>query len=251
MDYAATFIFTYPLLQTLIMEPQIYPTLLRAVHLLLTATLLWPVGSYPQSITVISKTKTYRRQVMADSNNTMVELRSILPALTYDLRYATSNNFTGQVLYKSNDITFLRLPAARALLQVHDELSKQNFRLKVFDAYRPYSATRKMWALIKDERYVANPAKGSGHNRGTSIDLTILDASGKELDMGTGYDNFTDSAHHAFTSLSPLIMANRTLLKRTMEKHGFRALDTEWWHYSFPASPPFEVLNLPFDKFRR
>ncbi|HVG12656.1 MAG TPA: M15 family metallopeptidase [Flavisolibacter sp.] len=233
------------------MKPQIYPAFLFTVLLLALASVVAPVTSYAQSITVISKRKIYRQQVLQDSNNTMVELRSVLPHVVYDLRYATPHNFTGHVLYKEGNNTFLRLPAARALARVMDDLAKQDLHLKVFDAYRPYSVTRKMWALIKDERYVANPAKGSGHNRGIAVDLTILDHSGKELDMGTAYDNFTDSAHHTFTSLSPAATKNRTLLKTTMERHGFKALETEWWHYSVPGSATYDVLDIPFKKLRK
>jgi D-alanyl-D-alanine dipeptidase len=104
-----------------------------------------------------------------------------------------------------------------------------------------------MWELVHDERYVANPANGSGHNRGISVDLTIVDlVSGRELDMGTGFDNFTDSAHHSFASLPASVLRNRRLLKATMEKYGFKALETEWWHYSWPNDHRYDVLDIGF-----
>lgn len=124
--------------------------------------------------------------------------------------------------------------------------------LKIFDAYRPYAVTEKFWELVHDERYVANPANGSGHNRGTSLDLTIIYLeNGQELNMGTGFDNFTDTAHHSFTNLPESILQNRMLLKSLMEQNGFKALETEWWHYSLPNSKQYELLNLSFKKIKQ
>ncbi len=109
-----------------------------------------------------------------------------------------------------------------------------------------------MWDLIHDDRYVANPAKGSGHNRGLSVDLNIFNFKiGEELNMGTGFDNFTDTAHHPFKTLSPDILENRKLLKNTMEKFGFKALETEWWHYSWTNDKDYEVLDIYFKKLSK
>ncbi|MFL5741981.1 MAG: M15 family metallopeptidase [Flavisolibacter sp.] len=182
----------------------------------------------------------------------MMELKSLVPGLRYDLRYATTNNFTGKKLYSEGNHTYLRLPVARALQEIQIELNEKGLALKIFDAYRPYSVTEKMWTLIHDERYVANPAKGSGHNRGLAVDLTIIYLkTGAELNMGTGFDNFTDSAHHTFKSLPPEILINRLLLRQQMEKHGFAALETEWWHYSWPNDRNYEVLDLDFRKLEK
>jgi zinc D-Ala-D-Ala dipeptidase len=104
-----------------------------------------------------------------------------------------------------------------------------------------------MWEPVQDDRYAADPKKGSGHNRGTAADLTIIYLStGKELPMGTGFDNFSDTAHHNFTGLPAEVLKNRALLKKTMEENGFKALDTEWWHYSLPNAKEYELLNLSF-----
>lgn len=183
----------------------------------------------------------------------MIELKSAIPNLVYDLRYSTEDNFVKQPLYpRSTSVTFLRLPAANALTNVQKELAEKGIGLKIFDAYRPYSVTVKFWELIKDERYVANPAKGSGHNRGLAIDLTIVDLkTGKELDMGTGFDNFTDTAHHTFTALPQSVLQNRKILKEVMLKHGFKLFETEWWHYSWPNDRNYEVLDLSFEKLSK
>ena len=143
--------------------------------------------------------------------------------------------------------TFLRLPAAKALKQAEDELRVKGLGFKIWDAYRPYSVTESFWELVGDDRYVADPRKGSGHNRGIAVDLTIIElGSGKELNMGTGFDNFTDTAHLDFTALPQQILSNRSLLKSIMEKYGFISFATEWWHYSWPNAATFEVLDLSF-----
>jgi D-alanyl-D-alanine dipeptidase len=177
----------------------------------------------------------------------------MVPGLVYDLRYATTNNFMKRLMYPAGtNITFMRLPAVKAMQQVQQELNKSGLGLKIFDAYRPFSVTVKFWELVHDERYTANPSKGSGHNRGIAADLTIINLkTGKELDMGTGFDNFTDSAHHAFTKLPEEVLQNRLLLKSTMEKYGFKAFDTEWWHYFLDNGSKYEILDIDFKKLKK
>ncbi|MBK6936945.1 MAG: M15 family metallopeptidase [Chitinophagaceae bacterium] len=180
--------------------------------------------------------KEYKKQVNNDSLKKMVELKTVIPGLIYDLRYASINNFMNRLMYPKNTaVTFLRFPAVKALTNVQAELNKQGMGLKIFDAYRPYAVTVKFWELIKDERYVAHPTKGSGHNRGIAVDLTIINlTTGNELEMGTGFDNFSDTAHHSFTNLSAEVLQNRNLLRNLMEKNNFRIYPEEWWHYSCP-----------------
>ncbi|MDF2190052.1 M15 family metallopeptidase [Paraflavitalea sp. CAU 1676] len=199
-------------------------------------------------VPVIGDLDTYQAQVQGDSSKKMVELKSLMPDLVYDLRYATTNNFMHRRMYNPPPrVTFLRAPAARALARVQAELGPQGYGLKIFDAYRPYSVTVAFWELVKDERYVANPAKGSGHNRGLAVDLTIVDLStGKELDMGTGFDNFTDTAHQDFKALPAQVLQHRETLTNVMRKHGFTAIETEWWHFYWPNDRQYEVLNIPF-----
>ncbi len=205
-------------------------------------------NSEPQ---VIKEYTLYKKSLKNDSLKKMVELKTIVPNIHYDIRYATVNNFMHQQVYKKGSNTFLRLVVARALARVQQELNEKNLSLKIWDAYRPYSVTERMWEMIKDERYVADPKKGSGHNRGIAVDLTIIDrTTGQELDMGTGFDNFTDSAHQNFKDLSPGILDNRALLKTVMEKNGFVALETEWWHFSW-NNPDFELLDIDPEKFKK
>lgn len=202
---------------------------------------------------VTDKWDDYRKQVKLDSSKKMVELKSMIPGIIYDLRYATVNNFMRRLMYPAGtNNTFLRLPAAKALQKVQQELSGKNLGLKIFDAYRPYAVTVKFWELVKDERYVANPSRGSGHNRGIAVDLTIINLqTGKALDMGTGFDNFSDTAHHSFTKLPEEILQNRELLKSTMKKYGFNPYADEWWHYSIPNTSNFEILDIDFKKLKK
>ncbi|HEX7902840.1 MAG TPA: M15 family metallopeptidase [Chitinophagaceae bacterium] len=197
--------------------------------------------------------KQYRQQVLHDPAKKMVELKSLIPGIVYDLRYATTNNFMKRRMYPAGtSVTFLRSPAAKALQQVQQELSTKGLGLKIFDAYRPWSVTAKFWELVHDERYVANPSKGSGHNRGIAVDLTIIYLkTGVELDMGTGFDNFTDTAHSTFTHLPEEVLQNRSLLKSAMEKYGFTVLETEWWHFYLPESTKYEILDIDFKKMNK
>jgi len=196
---------------------------------------------------VINKITELNRSVLINPDKKMVDIKRNIPMLVTDLRYSGKNNFMKEQLYPLLFTTYLRQPAADSLLAVQKELKLMGLGLKIFDAYRPYSVTEKMWEPIKDDRYAADPKSGSGHNRGTSVDLTIIDLVTKaELKMGTGFDNFSDTAHHTFSHLPEAVLKNRLLLKTVMEKHGFKALETEWWHYSLWNAKDFELLDLPF-----
>lgn len=197
--------------------------------------------------------KEYRQSVLQNPAKQMVELKRSIAAITYDLRYAGKNNFMKRRMYSAGTVTaYLRRDAAAALRKVNDELYKSGLGLKIFDAYRPWSVSNKFWQLVPDERYVANPARGSNHNRGIAVDLTIIDLkTGSELNMGTGFDNFTDTAHHSFTGLPQQTLQNRILLKSLMEKHGYTAYNEEWWHYTFKTEVKFEVMDVPVQKMKR
>ena len=194
----------------------------------------------------------YKKEIQLNKAMKMVRLKKLLPGLLLELHYASTDNFLRRKLYTTPADAYMRLPAALALAAVQKELHKKCLGLKIFDAYRPYGITEKIWEAVKDERYAANPATGSGHNRGIAVDLTIIDLkTGKALNMGTGFDNFTDSAHHNFNRLPKEVLANRILLKTIMEKYGFIALDTEWWHYSLPGSQKYNLMNIDFGEFKK
>lgn len=205
-------------------------------------------------VIVLSNLHEYKASVANNKDKELILLKTLIPNIITDLRYASQKNFTGQYLYTDtlNADAYLRLPAANALMQVAEELKQKNIGLKIYDAYRPYSATVIMWNLIQDEDYVANPKKGSGHNRGAAVDLTLIDlTTGKELAMPTPFDDFTKKASHDYTDLSSDVLSNRNLLRTTMEKYGFTALRTEWWHYSLPnAKEKFDLLDLSFEQLK-
>lgn len=200
---------------------------------------LWVIKDIPQ----------LQKTVQHNPGKAMVDLKKMVPGVLLDLRYAGTNNFMNQKLYPPIKTTYLRLVAAEKLAYVQMELAESGYGLKIFDAYRPYAVTEKLWEPVQDDRYAADPKKGSGHNRGIAVDLTIINRNNNtELDMGTGFDNFSDTAHHAFKKLPERILQNRALLKNVMEKHGFTALDTEWWHYYLPNSKEYELMDIPFKK---
>jgi len=152
---------------------------------------------------------------------------------------------------KNTNSTFLRKRVYQALVLVAKDLAKRGLVLNIFDAYRPYYITELIWIQVNDERYAANPAKGSSHNRGIAVDLTIADAKTKQLlPMPTGFDNFSDTAHQGYMEVDSERIKNRELLKRVMQKYGFIPLQTEWWHFSWPVSGNYEVLNLSFDQLK-
>lgn len=200
---------------------------------------------------LVNTADAYLRSVKADPRKQLVSLRKLIPGLLIDLRYATPDNFTKVVLYRE-PVPYLRTAPAHAFKQAQAELNEKGLALKLYDAFRPFSVTCKMWRLIGDRRYVANPRKGSYHNRALAIDVTLIDLhTGAELDMGTGYDNFTDSAHHNFYRLPPQVLANRKLLKATMRKYGFGMVPEEWWHYQWLYDRElFEVIDLDFSQLK-
>lgn len=153
-------------------------------------------------------------------------------SIVLDLKYATTDNFVGEKMYDCGRC-FLRKEVAQQLDRAHKALQEKGYGLKMFDCYRPRPIQWKLWKKVPDRRYVADPEKGSMHNRGAAVDLTIVDAKGKELDMGTPYDFFGPQAHPSYTALPDTVLHHRKLLSKTMMQYGFRPTNTEWWHFSW------------------
>ena len=154
------------------------------IVLLVNFTFLNHVNGQPSltnkyGLFVVKNQKVFQEEIRQDSNKQMVNLIKVIPGLDLDLKYATKNNFMHQKLYPFVHTTFLRKPAADSLKKIVEELKKQHLTVKIFDAYRPYSITEKMWEKVKDDRYAADPSKGSGHNRGAAVDLTLIDLNSK------------------------------------------------------------------------
>ena len=189
------------------------------------------------------------------SANTLVKVKEIIPDIEIELKYATIDNFTKQILYPSN-ICFLAFGAVENLKLVQDSLRNINsyngvkyshgLGLKIWDGFRPRSVQYRMWEIVPDPRYVADPNIGSSHNRGGAVDLTIIDFSTKdELDMPTTFDFFGAEAHHDYMDHPLEVIANRELLKNLMTNVGsFSIYPEEWWHYKYPPSDNFPLLDF-------
>jgi D-alanyl-D-alanine dipeptidase len=201
-------------------------------------------------LAVVPDVTTYERLAAADHDKRLVDLQSFIPGIVLDIRYATTNNFMHQQLYPVAK-AYLRYPAAVALRDVQNELAKDNLGLKIFDAYRPYNITERMWEPIRNPDFVADPSKGSRHNRGAAVDLTLIDLkTGEELTMPSGYDEFTNRARHDYFDAPESDMRNRDKLRETMTRHGFEPLPTEWWHYDFRGWQRFELMDVPLEAIR-
>lgn len=153
-------------------------------------------------------------------------------SIILDIKYASSDNFVKEQLYECGRC-FLRPEVAQVILKIHKELQKEQLGLKMFDCFRPQPIQWKLWEKVPDPRYVTDPRKGSMHNRGAAVDLTLIDEKGQELQMGTAYDYFGREAYHTYANHPDSVLNNRLKLKNLMEMNGFKSIRTEWWHYSY------------------
>jgi D-alanyl-D-alanine dipeptidase len=175
----------------------------------------------------------------------LVDVGKLDPRIQMDLRYATANNFTHQKIYDVGRCE-LRDDVAQKLLEAQHEFERSGYGLKLFDCYRPLSVQKKFWALVPDERYVANPAKGSRHNRGAAVDATLVRMTdGTDVAMGTDFDNFTEKAHRDYKQLPADVLQNRQMFERVMGNHGFVGLPTEWWHYDAQGWERYPIEDIP------
>lgn len=179
----------------------------------------------------------------------LVLLQSVDPTLRVDLRYARRDNFMGRAMYPPGACALLNREAAMALARANAALKPAGFVLLLWDAYRPWSVTRAFWEATAPEKrqFVADPAKGSVHNRGCAVDLTLFDLrAGREAEMPSGFDEMTERAYPTFAGGSEQARANRDLLRAVMESQGFTVYPTEWWHFDYRGWKEYPVLDLPF-----
>lgn len=173
-------------------------------------------------------------KTLPPQTNGFMELTKLDPSIKLDIKYATKDNFTKTQIYDCPKC-LLRPEAAIAIEKAHKALKVKGLGLKMFDCYRPKPYQQRLWDKVPNPDYVTPPAKGSMHSRGAAVDLTIVDAEGKELDMGTPYDFFGKAAHTDHTNLPKKVLENRRLLRETLEKVGFKGIRTEWWHFSYQS----------------
>ncbi|WP_281322007.1 M15 family metallopeptidase [Flavobacterium aestivum] len=180
------------------------------------------------------------------NDTTFVNLKDFSSDFVYDMKYATEDNFLKAKVYDCAEC-LLRYKTVKALVLANQRLMKKGFRIKIFDCYRPLDIQKRMWEIVPNPKYVANPAKGSIHNRGGAVDITLVDLNGKELDMGTTFDYFGVEASHGYPNFSNEIKKNRKLLKKSMEKECFNSFDSEWWHYNLKAALNDKVSNVKWN----
>jgi D-alanyl-D-alanine dipeptidase len=192
----------------------------------------------------------YLKDIQKHPETRLVEINKYIPGIALDIRYATSNNFMQRPMYKEAK-AFARLPVVLALKGVEADLKAKGLGLKIFDGYRPYAVTVKFYEMAHDTNFVADPRKGSKHNRGCAIDLTAIDLkTGKELDMPTGFDSFSKKAASGYNDLPQQEIDNRAILKNAMEAHGFKEIPTEWWHFDFKGWSNYPLLDIPFAEIK-
>lgn len=181
----------------------------------------------------------------------LVPLCTVQPPLLAEVRYATRQNFTGETLYPTPQL-WLHGDTARALTRVQRDLRKHGLALKIYDAYRPFGVQRKMWDLIRDERYVSNPAKNRGrHTRGTAVDVTLVNRLGRELPMPSDFDDFSVRARRDYQGGTPEQRHNRQLLQQVMQRHGFIPYPDEWWHFDLAGWENYAVFDITLEDLAR
>ncbi|TDO73548.1 D-alanyl-D-alanine dipeptidase [Flavobacterium chryseum] len=190
-----------------------------------------------------AQNESYSSPVKHDSaDTTFVNLKDYSNDFIYDMKYATEDNFLKAKVYDCAEC-LLRLKTVKALVTANKDFIKKGYKIKLYDCYRPVSIQKKMFEIVPNPVYVADPKKGSIHNRGGAVDISIVDTNGKEVDMGTPFDFFGIQAGHNYTKLSNEVLSNRKFLKKVMIKNGFNSFDSEWWHYNLKTALKDKVSN--------
>jgi D-alanyl-D-alanine dipeptidase len=218
--------------------------------LTLTLFVLASLSSFAQNKYGLKATtlQEYQKSLSVNPEKELVNLQKFIPGIVLDIRYATTNNFTGEKIYNLAR-AYARKPVAEALKKAQAEFAKSDVGIKIFDAYRPYKATVKFYEVYHDTTYVASPYRGSRHNRGCAIDMTIIDLkTGKELEMPTGFDSFKKEAWPTTPVKDPVIKKNRDLLISVMERNGFKVNGSEWWHFDFIGWKKYEVMDIDYEE---
>ncbi|MGG7035047.1 MAG: M15 family metallopeptidase [Flavobacterium sp.] len=177
------------------------------------------------------------------NDSTFVNLKDYSNDFVYDMKYATTDNFLKSKVYDCDEC-YLRYKTVKNLIKANTSFIKMGYKIKLYDCYRPLDVQKKMWNIVPDANYVASPQKGSIHNRGGAVDITLVDKNGNELNMGTPFDYFGEEAGHSYKSLSEEVLKNRNLLKKVMTENNFDFFETEWWHYNLIESSKFPVSNF-------
>ena len=181
----------------------------------------------------------------------LVDIAERIPDAVLDLRYATADNFLKRKVYPDGARCLLRPAAAARLERAARTLREAGFRIRLFDCFRPRSVQWEMWRIFPRPGYVADPRKGSNHNRGVAVDLSLVDLQGRDVEMPTEFDTFSPAAHHGYAAASSAARRHRELLLRAMEEAGFRRNRMEWWHYDLPKAGKYPILEAPLASVTR
>jgi D-alanyl-D-alanine dipeptidase len=202
-------------------------------------------------LAVMTNVRQYRQQVRRDPRHELVDLTKFIPGIKLDIRYATADNLVGKPIYHEA-AAFLRRPVADDLRLAQADLAKLGYGLKVYDAYRPYTATVRLYEALPDETYAAPPTRGSRHNRGCSVDVGLIDLkTGRDVPMPTAFDAATPAAHSDYQQLPAEVVQHRAALHKALESHGFVNYRAEWWHFDHTGWSEFPLLDLSFAQLRR
>ena len=213
--------------------------------LLLLVFLGCQIESPTKQSKIVNKTTTVKpkkvKKIIYPTLEGFTNIQTIAPTIALDIRYATTENFVKEQIYPC-PACYLRPEVAQALAYANTKLRKKGYGLKVFDCYRPRPAQQRLWDKVPNPSYVTPPSKGSMHNRGMAVDVTVFDVKAmRELYMGTPYDFFGMKAHTDYPSLAPKIVQNRKILTEAMLEAGFRGIRTEWWHFYYAG--PLDKLS--------
>jgi len=225
---------------------RILPALLLAILVFSCSYVKDPKNPY--GLDIISEGSSYLESIAENPDNELVDLADFIPNVVIDIRYADTNNFTGKKIY-TDARAFARKPVAEALLQIQQILAKDFLGLKIYDAYRPYSATLYFYEVYGDTTFVAAPWKGSIHNRGCAVDVSLVDLkTGKELNMPTPFDEFSERASLNYKNLTAEQIANREKLVTVMTENGFTKYEHEWWHFNIKNRDKYKLMDLSFQE---
>lgn len=183
----------------------------------------------------------------------LIEIKKLSKSIKLDIKYATADNFVGRAVYPEAR-AFLQRPAAEALIRVHNQLKKQKLGIVIYDAYRPWAITKLFWEVVREDQkqFVADPAKGSKHNRGCAVDIGIYDRkTGKTIPMPSAYDEFTERASPDYKGGTEEERANRDMLRKLMEAEGFTVNASEWWHFDYNSWQQYAIYDIAFTEIGR
>ncbi len=214
------------------------------------ATVVAPVSTLTKNELLDSKMELIETQAalqnFAIDDTTFVNLKDFSSDFVYNMKYATADNFLKSKVYDC-EACYLRYKTVKSLLNANQKFLKKGYRIMLYDCYRPLSIQKKMFEIVANPKYVADPKKGSIHNRGGAVDISLVDATGRELDMGTPFDFFGVEASHDYEELSDEVKANRKLLRKVMTQNNFKIFESEWWHYNLKNAQKDPISNFKWN----